>query len=73
MRISECEKPGSMDEVWNCGEMNSAADSSKKVFSSGPICEGEQSIIYGWAMDAPKLTLPSGNFQRFNYSKETYK
>ena len=29
-------------------------------FKSGPICRGDQSIIYAWAMDAPQLDLPKG-------------
>jgi peptidylglycine monooxygenase len=31
----------------------------KPQYSTGPVCRGfKQSIIYAWAMDAPKLTLP---------------
>ena len=30
-------------------------------YKYGPVCSGEkQSIIYAWAMDAPKLVLPEG-------------
>ncbi len=34
--------------------------SEKKQYQNGPICRGEQHIIYGWAMDAPELNLPKG-------------
>lgn len=52
-----CETPGSEDDVWNCGEMNSKSSDSK--FKHGPVCTGSrQSIIYAWALDAPSLELP---------------
>ena len=42
----------------NCGEMHSKL-SDRKQFEKGPVCKGgKQSIIYAWAMDAPKLVLP---------------
>jgi len=53
--IYGCERPGSNDKVWDCGEMNSKS----KEFNSGPLCRGKQSILYAWAMDAPELTLPN--------------
>jgi hypothetical protein len=43
----------------NCGEMN-VGDSKKQQYRSGPICRGEQNIMYAWAMDAPELDLPKG-------------
>jgi len=53
-----CETPGREEQVWDCGEMNSKL-SGRKQFEKGPICKGgTQSIIYAWAMDAPKLILP---------------
>ncbi len=35
-------------------------DSNKQQYRSGPICRGEQNIMYAWAMDAPELDLPEG-------------
>lgn len=36
-----------------------ASKSEGKEFANGPVCHGgKQSIIYAWAMDAPKLVLP---------------
>ncbi|XP_013085503.2 peptidylglycine alpha-hydroxylating monooxygenase-like [Biomphalaria glabrata] len=50
-----CSVPGGdVDEVWNCGEMNS--HSTK--YRSGSVCAEGSNIIYAWAMDAPKLNLP---------------
>jgi len=55
-RKNGCEVPGSQTgQVWNCGEM---ASTGSKQFETGPVCTSGQSIIYAWAMDAPKLTLP---------------
>jgi len=52
-----CEMPGNRDEIWNCGEMN-IETTKKQQYRSGPICRGQQNIIYAWAMDAPELILP---------------
>lgn len=41
-----------------------AREPSHQQYKSGPVCRGGQSIVYAWAMDAPKLTLPEGK-QRF--------
>ena len=70
-----CEEPGEQD-TWNCGEMtSSSSDSSEEKpqqqqqqYSSGPVCSNgaKQSIIYAWAMDAPKLVLPKGKQNRFH-------
>ncbi|CAD6194413.1 unnamed protein product [Caenorhabditis auriculariae] len=49
-----CGSPGSDEEVWNCGEMNMAADGMEQ----GPTCASKPSIIYAWAKDAPPLELP---------------
>lgn len=51
-----CQYPGTQEEVWNCGEMNS--ESSDNGYKSAPICRGQSSILFAWAMDAPKLVLP---------------
>lgn len=29
-------------------------------YVSGPTCNSSPSILYAWAMDAPKLDLPKG-------------
>jgi hypothetical protein len=63
-----CEEPGEQD-TWNCGEMTSSSsgsssseEKSQQQYPSGPVCSNgaKQSIIYAWAMDAPKLVLPKG-------------
>jgi len=57
--IYGCEAPGSSEQVWNCGEMVSHNTDSSKQFEQKPVCgRGKQSIVYAWAMDAPKLVLP---------------
>ena len=69
MLLFGCEEPGSeQQDVWNCGEMSNTVESSnqntmsKKQYESGPVCNGgKQTILYAWAMDAPKLILPKGN------------
>ena len=36
-------------------------ESGENQYENGPVCRGsKQSIIYAWAMDAPKLILPNG-------------
>jgi hypothetical protein len=35
-------------------------DKNNQQYKSGPICNGPQSIIWAWALDAPKLDLPRG-------------
>lgn len=40
----------------NCGEM--ASDNPQ--YAVGPVCKEGAKIVYAWAMDAPKLTLPKG-------------
>lgn len=50
-----CEDVGEED-VWNCGEMNTKSGSEQ--YKSGPVCRNKQSIVFAWALDAPKLTLP---------------
>lgn len=51
-----CGEPGSKNAVWNCGEMAS----KDTQYGSGPTCKSSPSILYAWAMDAPKLDLPKG-------------
>lgn len=66
MLMYGCRQPGYMEadtphKVWDCGEMS--ADSSqvnKKSYVEGPVCQGNQHILYGWALDAPALKLPKG-------------
>lgn len=44
-------------DLWDCGGMETSK--TEKSFPREPICRGqEQSIIYGWAMNAKKLVLP---------------
>ncbi|GAB1605137.1 probable peptidylglycine alpha-hydroxylating monooxygenase 1 [Argonauta hians] len=50
-----CGLPGKDTKVWNCGEMNSK---SSHKYEYGPTCRSSPSILYAWAMDAPKLKLP---------------
>ncbi|XP_059085874.1 peptidylglycine alpha-hydroxylating monooxygenase-like [Tigriopus californicus] len=54
MLIYGCEEPGSMDPIWNCGEM---AAKQPGVVSEQP-CKSKPNIIYAWAHEAPKLDLP---------------
>lgn len=54
-----CLTPGMEEETWNCGEMHKDSNPETDQYKYGPVCSGEkQSIIYAWAMDAPKLVLP---------------
>ncbi|KAK9498614.1 hypothetical protein O3M35_003208 [Rhynocoris fuscipes] len=48
-----CLLPGSSEDVWNCGEMVRDVEEEQH----NPCKTGSQ-IIYAWARDAPKLTLP---------------
>jgi len=57
MLMYGCERPGSEEDVWNCGEMHTSDDLS---YSSAPVCADGSQIIYAWARDAPALTLPEG-------------
>lgn len=57
-----CEEPGSLNDVWDCGEMNRNSrqntwDTKDDVPRSNVCGKGSQ-VIYAWAMDAPKLELP---------------
>jgi len=56
MLIYGCEEPGSVKPLWNCGEM---AQNEPGLEANPPCGKGSQ-IIYAWAMDAPKLELPTG-------------
>lgn len=47
-----CEEPGSDEETWDCGEMNTDGKGQ-----STP-CAGWPRILYAWAMNAPPLDLP---------------
>lgn len=48
-----CQEPGSTDSVWNCGEM-----ATNSNYDTAGVCARGSQILYAWAMDAPKLTLP---------------
>ncbi|XP_043241915.1 peptidylglycine alpha-hydroxylating monooxygenase-like [Amphibalanus amphitrite] len=56
MLLYGCERPGTDDKVWNCGDM-AISDPDKRT---GPVCRGANKIIYAWAKNAPKLVLPDG-------------
>jgi len=56
-----CETPGHYKRdvprgVWDCGEMAETVTD----FPRAPTCARGATIIYAWAMDAPKLVLPQG-------------
>lgn len=56
MLLYGCGEPGNYDKsYWNCGEMNSGPG-----VEVSPTCapNSASQIIYAWARDAPKLTLP---------------
>jgi len=54
MLMFGCETPGSVEDVWNCGEMHH----SDGEFQSGPVCSAGEQIMYAWALDAPEFNLP---------------
>jgi peptidylglycine monooxygenase len=56
MLIYGCEKPGTDDLVWNCGEMLRTA-TQPGMKTAAPCSRGAR-VIYAWAMDAPALILP---------------
>lgn len=64
--IYGCARPGRFlrdtpDYVWECGEMNAQDDNSiaASPYEKGPICAvGDEIILFGWALDAPAITLP---------------
>uniref|UniRef100_A0A915JKC0 peptidylglycine monooxygenase n=1 Tax=Romanomermis culicivorax TaxID=13658 RepID=A0A915JKC0_ROMCU len=54
-----CASPGTRDDIWDCGEMES--ENGKKLFyEPGPVCSRGSQIVYAWARDAPQLKLPDG-------------
>lgn len=57
MLLYGCEKPGSSEEVWDCGEM--ATNRERGMKRASPCAKGSQ-VIYAWARDAPPLDLPQG-------------
>ena len=57
MLLYGCSAPGSMDEVWNCGEMATGRQPGLKT--AAPCGKGSQ-VVYAWARDAPRLDLPDG-------------
>lgn len=70
MLIYACElpgiyQPGSPKFVWDCSQMarprSQPTDSQggqESTFEKGPVCEGQEQIIYAWAPRAPALQLP---------------
>jgi hypothetical protein len=42
--------------------MQATGNDVDKNYQAGPVCKSEQSIIYAWALDAPKLVLPESVF-----------
>jgi peptidylglycine monooxygenase len=40
-----CEKPATSLNAWNCGSN---------------VCQGEKTILFAWARNAPSLKLPDG-------------
>lgn len=72
--LAGCLKPGSTDEVWNCGEMQSSSgvDQSASKYKVAPQCAEGTRMMYAYAMEAPPLTLPTnvtfGVGEKFNSS-----
>eukprot|EP00095_Tigriopus_kingsejongensis_P010649 maker-scaffold627_size122700-snap-gene-0.29 protein:Tk10649 transcript:maker-scaffold627_size122700-snap-gene-0.29-mRNA-1 annotation:"peptidylglycine alpha-hydroxylating monooxygenase" len=56
MLIYGCEEPGSMEAVWNCGEMSTP----QPGLEAKQPCQSKPQIMYAWAHEAPKLDLPQG-------------
>lgn len=59
--IYGCEVPGHYERdtprsIWDCGEMST----SGSEYPRAPTCARGSTIVYAWAMDAPKLVLPEG-------------
>ena len=54
-QVYGCEEPGSLDPLWNCGEM---AQNNPGLENHQPCKSGNQ-IVYAWAKDAPELALPA--------------
>ena len=47
--------------VWQCGHGNASPGGKFPVYPKRGICgRGTTNILYGWAMNAPKLNLPEG-------------
>ncbi|KAH8870816.1 putative peptidylglycine alpha-hydroxylating monooxygenase 1 [Schistosoma japonicum] len=49
MILFTCEKPGTTEHLWKCGEMSDAGT---------PVCEETGFIVFAWAMGAPSFELP---------------
>ena len=67
--IYGCSVPGKYmrdtpNYIWECGEMNLGSDSTAGTtnYDSGPVCGvgGKTTILFGWALDAPAIELPTG-------------
>ena len=42
--------------------MHKNSDSVDNNYKYSSVCKNDQSIIYAWAMDAPKLVLPESKY-----------
>jgi len=56
MLLFGCKEPGVVAPLFSCGEMGIRLDGTKQA----PPCRSGQEIIYGWAKNAPSLSLPPG-------------
>ncbi|CAG7827404.1 unnamed protein product [Allacma fusca] len=65
MLLYGCSKPGSTEDVWNCGGMSDGG------LPRAGICNGGSKIIYAWARNAPQLDLPKGVAFRVGGSTDT--
>lgn len=67
MLMYGCELPGiyqrdSPNFVWDCSQMHASFEERDRgvSFEEGPVCQGQQQILYGWALNAPATKLPEG-------------
>lgn len=67
--LFSCDDPVEED-TWNCGEMSHSIEESE--YKSGPVCNQRQSIIFAWALDAPKLILPKNVGFKLGGKKNSY-
>ncbi|XP_022223862.2 peptidylglycine alpha-hydroxylating monooxygenase [Drosophila obscura] len=57
MLLYGCGEPGTTKSTWNCGEM-AQTTAEEKASPCGPRSHSQ--ILYAWARDAQKVTLPAG-------------
>lgn len=70
MLIYGCQLPGvqrrdTPNLTWECGSMQARGDledGAESKYINGPVCdpEGEEQLMYGWALEAPGLKMPKG-------------